>query len=99
VAVEGGILPDHLGDVCHRDSDDRGIARSRLGHRQLIEIFRVVVVDGAPQKLPQVAHLLRNARGGRVRALGFGAGGGRELRLEAALEHGGSGNVLQSENR
>ena len=96
--VERGILLHDLRHICDGDSDDRG-AGALLGHRELIEIFRVVVIDGTPEKLPQVADVRRAIGGRRVRAIGFAAGGAGKLRLEAALEHRRSGDVLQSDNR
>ena len=65
-----------------------------FGDGELVEIARVVVVDGAPQQVAHVAQALFVRRG----VDGFGLLGGRvgEIGGEAALEHGLAGNVFQN---
>jgi hypothetical protein len=65
----------------------------RLADRELVEVERVVVVDGAPQQVGQVVDVRP------VVAAGPGDGGqllldpARELRLQAALGHDVGGDA------
>jgi hypothetical protein len=55
MTVDGGAGLHERIDVrdCHEDL--HRAVRGRLGHRELIEIARVVVVDRRPQALAQIA--------------------------------------------
>jgi len=67
--------------------EDPGAAvRQRLGHRQLIQIAGVIIVDGCPQQAAQVAHAA-GRRGGRFDRRQFRLRGRRKIGLEPALEH------------
>ena len=80
-AGDGGA---HVGD---RHADGGAPARGGVGHRELVQITRIVVVDRAPGECAQVA--LRAVAGARVvgQAAGFGQRGGREVGLEPVLDH------------
>ena len=61
--------------------------RERLGDRELVEVAGVVVVDGRPEPIAQVAQVAGRTSGsadGRQ----FLPRGRREVRLQAALDHG-----------
>ena len=57
-----------LVDVGHGHQQARRAAGQGLGHAQLVEIERVVVVDGEPSQMAQVAHVAAGAPGGVCRA-------------------------------
>src|SRR5437764_864672 len=63
---------------------------------ELIQVARVVVVDRAPEEITQIAE--RAVAGIRLTAqrLGLPARGGREVRLETALEHRTAGDVTEA---
>ena len=68
----------------HEDSDPP--ARERLGDRELVEVAGVVVVDGRPEPIAQVAHVVgRTGRPADGRQLLLRRR--REVRLQAALDH------------
>src|SRR5262245_54649284 len=95
VGVEGRILRHRGVDVGHRDQDPPRTGRRVRRDGELIEIARVVVVDRAPE---EVAEIAQRACAVRLAAGGFrlGAGGGGEVGLEPALQHGAAGDVTQT---
>jgi hypothetical protein len=97
VLVDRRAFLDERIHVGNRDQDLRGVAE-RFRDRELIEILRVVVVDRRPQPIAQVAHALGVAGCGVgcvADRLGFGDRGGREVRLQAVLEHRAAGDAGQ----
>ena len=87
VPIDGRAFGDEGVDVGDRDEHPRRVTGERLGHRQLIEVARVVVVDRAPEELAQVPHGLfgRLSRCRERRRLGQCVG--RKIRIEAAPAH------------
>jgi hypothetical protein len=73
-------------DVRNRHEHLGAAATDRLGHGQLVEIARIVVVDRRPQQAARVAHptVLRRHRRG---AAGLVERGGRELGKQAVAQH------------
>jgi hypothetical protein len=51
MAVDSGTLLDKRVDIrnCHKDSTL--IIRQRFSHRELVEITRVIVIDGRPEQM------------------------------------------------
>ena len=93
VLIDGRVTVDQRVDVGdgHEDTD---AVLARFGDRELIEVARVLVVDGAPETIAQVA------AGGRLGArfgelVGLGQRGGREVGLETPLPHRLPRNLLQ----
>jgi hypothetical protein len=82
VAVD--VVPVSDGD---RHADRRAAIGGSVRHRELVEVARIVVVDRAPGERAQVPH----GAVAHVRAVGqgtgFGQGGGREVGLEAVVDH------------
>jgi hypothetical protein len=82
----------HIGDA---DRDlDRAVGQP-LGDLDLVQVHRVVVVDGGPEEAAQVADA------GAITAGGLGAAcllhrGRRELRLEAVVDHRLTADELES---
>ena len=88
VLVDGGVLANQGIHIGNGDQDAHRAIGQHLAGRELVEIARVVVVDGAPEQAGQVTHFT---------AMGLaevGDGGElvqrcrREFRLEAAFAHG-----------
>jgi hypothetical protein len=55
----------------------------------LIQVLRIVIVDGAPGKTSQVSDGIVLSRAGKL--LGLFDRGSRKIRLQSALEHGFTG--------
>ena len=70
---------------------------------ELIEVARVVVVDGGPQQVPEVADGVgpstalraRSNRRGRPELVEFGQGGGRKIGEETAVQHRPAGDTFE----
>ena len=93
VAVDRGALPHDRVHVGDRDQDRHRVAARRLGDRELVEIPRVVVVDGGPEetaKVPDGGIAVLGGLGDRAR---LGEDGGREVGLEPALAHRPPGDL------
>ena len=48
--------------IRHRHEDARAPACERLGDRELIEVARIIIVNGRPEQPAQIAHALRRSR-------------------------------------
>jgi hypothetical protein len=92
----------HVRD-CHEDSEPPAL--ERLGDRELVEVAGVVVVDGRPQLIAHVAHVVgRTGRPADGRQLLQHRR--REVRLQVTLNHclvrdcgkGGSVGIFALEN-
>jgi len=87
MAVDRRVLPHQRVHVRDRHEDSGPLARERLGDRELVEVAGVVVVDGRPEPIAQVADVVgRTGRPADGRQLL--QRGRREVRLQAALDHG-----------
>ena len=92
--IDRRITRDQRIDIGNGD-EDRRLGTADLGDRELIQIARVVVVDGAPQKMAQVAPALSGCRVRPVscrlplfrQLLDLGRGCRRKRRLEPAFQH------------
>ena len=95
VAVDRRAFADHRVHVGDRDEDRHGVPARRRGDRELVEVSRVVVVDGSPGEVAEVADggiALLGGPGDRAR-LGEVRRG--EVRLEPALAHRPPGDRLE----
>ena len=91
VIVQGRSLGHEGVDVGHGDEQPNPLVVFDR-HLELIEIFRLVVVDRGPRKAPQVAKTVHR----RIpQTPGFLDGLWRRLRLEAVVDHGANGDVLK----
>ena len=75
-------------DVGYRHEDPDRSARIPLCDRQLIEVAGIVIVDGGPRELPQVAKSACRGGGCRPQVSGLKGGLGGELRQQSARAHG-----------
>ncbi len=86
----------HVGDG-HEDFDL--VAGQGLGDRQLVEVLGVIVIDGGPEQVSQVARGVVG-RGDLARDRGFdasdfGQGVCGEVREQTSIAHGLAGKFLQ----
>jgi hypothetical protein len=92
VPIDRRSFRDRGVDIGNRHQHFEVPVRQRFRHRQLIEIARVVVVDRAPEKGPQIARRLLG-RGRRAPGrCGLDQRIVREIGIEAALAHGADGD-------
>ena len=87
MSVQCRARRDRGADVGHRHQHPGAASGERLGHGELVEVARIVVVDRAPRQVPQVAHAgaVRADRG--LEASYLGEHRGREVGLEATSAH------------
>jgi hypothetical protein len=77
------------------DEDPDLAIRETLGHRQLVEIAAVVVVDRGPEEGPQVAQPIGFCAGGSRDRPELLEGGRREIRRETFFPHGAAGDLVE----
>ena len=95
VHVDGRARRNRGIDVGYGHEDPDRAARERLGHGELIQVTRIVVVDRAPGQRAQVADPWPPLHGGRCDALQLLADPRREVRLETVVEHRATRDGLQ----
>ena len=78
-------------DVSHGDEQPHTVAAFDR-HLELIEIFRLFVVDRRPREVPQIAKTVHRRI---AQTSGFLDGLRGKLRLEAVVDHGANGDVLK----
>ena len=66
-----------------------------FGDGQLVQVARIVVVDGAPEEVPEIARRLLGPRRRPVDGVELGERLGREIRDEPSLEHRPVGDPSQ----
>ncbi len=82
--------------VRHRNVHFHALAGQGFRDGELIQVFGVVVVDGAPDQLPQIAARSVRDGGGGLDAIQLDARGGGNVGQQPAVEHGLPGNTLQN---
>jgi len=75
----------HIG---HRHPKPRRVIRQRLSHAELIKVARVVVVDGKPAQVAQVANSAVHLNAGLSGRFGFLQHFRRKSRQQAPAAHG-----------
>jgi hypothetical protein len=68
--------------------------RQWFGNRELVEITRVVIINGTPEEVAKVLDKWSLSSRRRRQLFGFGKGRVRKLRSEATLDHRASGDGL-----
>ena len=91
--VDRAAARDRRVDVGHRDEEAHRAVGKLLGHRQLVEVARVVVVDRDPGEGAQVLDAPVGPGRWPGDRLRLGDDGGREVGLEAARPHGAARDV------
>jgi hypothetical protein len=87
MTVDRRVLPHQRVHIRDRNENSDPPAGERLGDRDLVEVAGVVIVDGRPEPLPQVAQVA--GRIGRpVDGRQLSQRSRRKVGLQAALNHG-----------
>ena len=98
VLVDGGIFLDQRIHVRHGDEDLCLSLRHRFGKGELVQVLRVVIVDGSPEQISQVTSLRGKAhicRGLNLGKLGDGLRG--KFGEQSSRKHDSPGDVLQGD--
>ena len=95
VQVNGRVLFDQRIHIGHGDKNFHRSVAHITASGQLVQVERVVVVDGAPRQRRQVADVRALFVRRSANALQLLQGTGRELWLQAAIAHGLDGNARQ----
>ena len=72
--VDGRAFLDERVHVCNGDQHLDIAARQSLGNRELVEVQGVVIVDGAPQELTQIADRIGARLGRCIQPVELGEG-------------------------
>ena len=83
-------------DVGNGDKDLGGPVGHGLGNGKLIQIARIIVVDGAPEKASEVLRRGLNARRWAVDSVELDKCLAREIRNQPSLQHHPVGNAPQN---
>ena len=95
MAIDRAAGPHQAIDIGHRHQQARGTRRQGLGHAELVQVTRVVVVNREPGQVPQVADVAVAFRDGMARGLGFLQGLWGEDGQQAAGAHGFYGDLVE----
>ena len=95
MAIDRAAGPHQGVDVGHRHQQARAAGGQRLGHAQLVQVARVVVVDGKPGQVAQVADGAVALRAGLARVLGLLQGLRRKGGQQAPGAHGFDGDLVE----
>ena len=87
MTVDRRAFPDHRVHVGDRDEDRHRVPARRRGDRELVEVSGVVVVDGRPEEMAEVADGGIAVDRGRRQRADLGEDRRREVGLEPALAH------------
>jgi hypothetical protein len=82
-------------DIGNGNKDLCGALRHCLGNRKLVQVAGVVVVNGTPQKISEVAGLPAGARCRLSDSIKLGKGLRRKIGNKSPVNHRLAGNVLQ----
>ena len=93
MVVDGRALFDQRIDVGNGHQQLDGAARQRFADGQLVQVQRIVVVDGTPQQSGQVLDSRRRFASGTGEQGQLLADAVRELGLQSAFGHGAGGNT------
>jgi hypothetical protein len=94
--VKGGSLLDDSVNVGNGDQDLGGSVGQGFGNGQLVQITRIIVVDGAPEKVPEIPRRSPGLRRGPVDAVEFGERGGGKIWNQPSCQHRPTGDSLQN---
>jgi len=70
-------------------------AKAGFGNGKLVQIARIIVVNGAPEKVPEITRRSLNLRGWPVDSVKLGKRRGRKIWNQAFFKHHPMGNSLQ----
>ena len=95
VVVGGAARLDQGVDVGDGHENAGGTVWQRFGDRQLVEVQGIVVVNGTPHEVAQVAGLAIARQHWRHQPVDLGEHLGRKVRQQSPLEHDAVSNLLQ----
>ena len=93
--VQCRSLFDDRVNVGNSDQDLGGPVGQGLGNGKLIQIPRIIVVNGAPEEVPEIARRLLSPRRRPVDSVELGERQGRKIREESSCKHRPMGDSLQ----
>ena len=88
VVIDGRGLRNQSIHVRHRHTNANLLPIDHLNHRELIQVLRVIVVDGAPGHPPQILHRLPDIHRRPHQACDLSVHRLRKLWLQTSAEHG-----------
>ena len=81
--------------VSHGNQSFDLVSRHRLGNGKLVQVTRVIVVDGAPEKVPEIMRRFLSSRRWPADSVEFGQRLERKIWNKSSLEHRPMGDSLQ----
>ena len=93
--VKGRSLFDDRVNVGNGDQDLGGPFGHGFGNGKLVQITRIIVVDGAPEKVPEIARRFLSSRRRPVDFVELGKRLDRKIREKSSFKHRPTGNSLQ----
>jgi hypothetical protein len=94
--IECRFVPNDRVNIGNSDKDLCGPVGHRFGNGKLIQITRIVVVDGTPEKVPEIACRFVSSRCWPVDSVELGERLRRKIWRESSFEHRPMGNSLQN---
>jgi len=95
--VKCRLLLDDSVNVGNGDQDLGGPVRHGFGHGKLVQITRIIVVDGAPEKAPEITRRFLSSRRWPVDFVEFGERLGRKIWNKSSFKHRPMGDLLQDQ--
>ena len=93
--VKCRLLLDDSVNVGNGNKDLCGPVGHGFGNRKLVQITRIIVVDGAPEKAPKITSRFFRSRRRPVDSVELGERLARKIRSQSSFNHGPMGNPLQ----
>jgi hypothetical protein len=93
--VQRRLLFDDRVNVGNGDQNLGGPVGHGFGNRKLVQIARIIVVNGAPEKVPEITRRSLNLRGRPVDSIKLGERRGRKIWNQPFFEHHSMGNSSQ----
>jgi hypothetical protein len=88
-------LFDHCVNVGNGDKDLGGPVRQGFGNGKLVQIARVIVVDGAPEEVSEITRRFFRSHRRPVDSVELGERLGRKIRNKSPFKHRPVGDSLQ----
>ena len=88
-------LPDDRINVGNGDQDLGGPVGHGFGDGKLVQITRIIVVYGAPEKVPEIARRRPGSDRRPVNSVELGKRLGRKIRNQSSIQHRLMGDSLQ----
>jgi hypothetical protein len=89
------LLFDDRVNVGNGDQNLGGPVGHGFGNGKLVQIARIIIVNGAPEKVPEIVRRSLNLHGRPVDSVKLGERRGRKIWNQPFFEHHPMGNSLQ----